>query len=172
MINSKQAHKYCSEDISLIEGYEAAISDYTQVWVIHHRGEILPCGIFSPADLKKFNLYWHRPAAELVFLTRSGHISLHNKADQRGKASSKIMNAKKTFEQRSKVGKIGSKNQPHWAKVLGGKIGGAKGGKIGGKIGGRLVGKMPWWNNGTVNKRSTGCPGPGWVRGMFRKKKA
>jgi hypothetical protein len=35
-----------------------------------------------------------------------------------------------------------------------------------------LKGRMPdnipkgyWWNNGSINKRSTGCPGDGWLRG-------
>ena len=67
----------CSEDISLIENYQEAVSDDTQIWHCHHRGEILPCGVFSQHDLKKFGLYWHRPASELIFLTPSEHHRIH-----------------------------------------------------------------------------------------------
>lgn len=77
MINEIYARQYCREDISKIENYEHAARDDSQVWDCHHRGEILPCGRFSIRDLKKFGLYWHRPASELVFLTRAEHTKLH-----------------------------------------------------------------------------------------------
>lgn len=69
MVNEKQAHKYCADDISKIENYSKAIADSTQTWDCHHRGEILPCGRFSKEELIKFGLYWKRPASELVFMT-------------------------------------------------------------------------------------------------------
>ena len=67
MINEYSVKKYCSEDLSLIENYELTIADTTQTWDCHHRGEILPCGRFSLNDLKKFGLYYKRPASELIF---------------------------------------------------------------------------------------------------------
>ena len=79
MINEKYAKNFCCEDISLIENYDKAIADMTQTWHCHHRGEILPCGRFSVDDLKKFGLYYKRPAAELIFLTHSEHRRLHLK---------------------------------------------------------------------------------------------
>ena len=79
MINEKYAKKYCCEDISNIENYELAINDQTQTWDCHHRGEILPCGRFSPNDLTKFGLYFNRPASELIFLTKAEHTRLHFK---------------------------------------------------------------------------------------------
>lgn len=79
MINESQAKKYCCEDISLIENYAQAMNDESQVWDCHHRGEILPCGRFSRTGLKKFGLYWKRPAAELIFLTKAEHSRLHQK---------------------------------------------------------------------------------------------
>ena len=79
MINEEYTKKYCCEDPSLIENYELAVADTTQTWEIHHRGEVLPCGRFSGDDLKKFGLYYKRPAAELIFLTHSEHRQLHNK---------------------------------------------------------------------------------------------
>ena len=79
MINEYNAKKFCCEDLSLIENYELAINDTTQTWDCHHRGEILPCGRFSIDDLKKFELYFNRPASELIFLTHSEHRRLHLK---------------------------------------------------------------------------------------------
>ena len=79
MINEKYAKKYCCEDISNIENYELAINDQTQTWDCHHRGEILPCGRFSPNDLNKFGLYFNRPASELIFLTKAEHTCMHFK---------------------------------------------------------------------------------------------
>ena len=79
MINEKYAKSFCCEELSLIENYDIAVADTTQTWDCHHRGEILPCGRFSVDDLKKFGLYFNRPAAELIFLTPSAHLQLHMK---------------------------------------------------------------------------------------------
>lgn len=79
MISEEQVIRYCSEDISKIENYGQAMNDETQVWECHHRAEILPCGNFSVETLKKFGLYYHRPASELVFLTKLEHSRLHYK---------------------------------------------------------------------------------------------
>ena len=84
MICEKTAKTFCCEDLSLIENYDKAIADMTQTWHCHHRGEILPCGIFSPNDLKKFGLYFNRPASELIFLTKAEHTRLHFKGVPRG----------------------------------------------------------------------------------------
>jgi hypothetical protein len=54
MININLAKKYCADDIALIENYSAAAADPSQTWDIHHRGEILPCGNYSVATLKKY----------------------------------------------------------------------------------------------------------------------
>lgn len=79
MISEAQAKRYCKDDISLIENYEQAVNDNTRKWVVHHRVEILPCGVYSPEVLKKFGLYWKRHASELIFMTASEHIKFHNK---------------------------------------------------------------------------------------------
>ena len=78
MISENFAYAVCKDDIALIENYDTAIAD-TKMWVCHHKAGVLPCGRFSREDLKKFNLYWHRPANELIFLTKSEHLSLHSK---------------------------------------------------------------------------------------------
>ena len=87
MIKIQNVKSYCCEDPSLIENYELAINDITQMWECHHRGEVLPCGRFSRDDLKKFGLYYKRPAAELIFLTPTAHRLLHLKGVPRGPLS-------------------------------------------------------------------------------------
>lgn len=74
---SKTIQRLCSEDISLIENYDKAISDETQIWDCHHRLEIDMNLSFK--QLKEKNLYWERPASELIFLTPKEHRSLHHK---------------------------------------------------------------------------------------------
>lgn len=77
MISEDQAKRYCYE-IENIENYSQAVNDKTQIWDCHHRGEILSCGTYSRQDLKRFGLYWHRPASELIFLPHGKHRRLHN----------------------------------------------------------------------------------------------
>lgn len=76
--NKKALRMYCCEDISLIENYDEAISD-NKMWDCHHRLEIQENGkILSKQDLIKLNLYYHRPASELIFLNEDEHNKLHN----------------------------------------------------------------------------------------------
>ena len=79
MLNENSAKCYCSEDISLIENYHQAISDEKKMWDIHHRRECDENGrvIFTKKQLKEMNLYYNRPASELIFVTRAMHKKLH-----------------------------------------------------------------------------------------------
>lgn len=82
MINIKSARIYCRDDISKIENYDKAMSDTTQTWNIHHRLELTLDGEFAlnHKQLKLHGMYYHRPCYELIFLTRSEHMSIHGKA--------------------------------------------------------------------------------------------
>lgn len=87
MINERNAHKFCRDDISKIENYDKAIAD-TQVWDCHHREEIrvLPSGmtvLLSRQDLIDNDRYYNCPANELIFLTHAEHQRLHNKGAHR-----------------------------------------------------------------------------------------
>lgn len=83
--NKKALRMYCCEDISLIENYEKAISDNEKMWDCHHRLEIQENGkILSKQDLIKLNLYYHRPASELIFLDEEEHNKLHNTGEKNG----------------------------------------------------------------------------------------
>ena len=77
MIKVKNIKQYCCEDISNIENYEQAKNSH-EIWDCHHRAEVLPCGNFSREDLKKFGLYWNRPADELIFMTHAQHAKIHS----------------------------------------------------------------------------------------------
>ena len=74
MICEKIVKSYCKDDISLIENYDKAIADKTQVWQCHHRRET----IYSVKDLQDIGEYYNRPACELIFLTPVDHRRLHN----------------------------------------------------------------------------------------------
>ena len=79
MISLVYANMYCCDDVSKIENYELAIADNSQIWDIHHRLEIHEDYLNTREDLKLMNLYWDRPANELIFLTHSEHIAMHCK---------------------------------------------------------------------------------------------
>lgn len=75
MINEVHAWAYCGEDISLIENYEKAINDKTQTWICHHKSEIALNK--SKEELIAIGEYYHRPANELIFVTKSEHNTIH-----------------------------------------------------------------------------------------------
>ena len=69
----------CKDDPSLIENYDKAINDDTQMWVLHHRLELTLDGEYahSKEELIRLGMYYHRPYYELIFLTKSDHQILH-----------------------------------------------------------------------------------------------
>ena len=116
MISKRSAKLVCSEDVSLIENYHDAIADKEKMWDVHHRRESDSEGrtLFTKKQLKEMNLYYKRPASELVFVTRKMHWKLHREMlKNNGKNVGK------------KYGKIAGK--------IGGKIVGKKWGAINGK---------------------------------------
>ena len=108
MINEKKAKVYCSDDISLIENYHKAIADRDKMWDIHHRRECDSEGrtLFTKKQLIAMNLYYNRPAEELIFVTRSMHWKIHRELyEKRGKALGKIY-GKIGGKRRSKIEKL------------------------------------------------------------------
>ena len=73
---SKNIQEFCCEDVSLIENYDKAIAD-SERWDCHHRLEIQNNKTISKDELIQNNLYFNRPASELIFLTVSEHAKLH-----------------------------------------------------------------------------------------------
>ena len=155
MINERNSKYYCREDISLIENYELAVAD-SETWHCHHRGEMLPCGRFATDDLKKFGLYWRRPASELIFLRHDVHIGMqhigrHLSEETKHKIVTALKGKPASTETRKKIStilkgrKISAEHKKH--------IGESKSG-------------MRWWNNGTIDVRAKECP-VGYVKGRI-----
>jgi hypothetical protein len=74
--------RYCSQ-LEDIENYELAKADNFIGWDIHHRLETHNSdGERRPIDLTRFELqaldvYYNRPASELIFLKHGDHMRLH-----------------------------------------------------------------------------------------------
>ena len=181
--------KYCREPLEQIENFKAAEADNFAGWCIHHRLEIQPDGTrVSAKELIDKDLYFHRPASELVFMIREEHLSLHSKG--------KHLSA----EHRQKIAEANSgENNPlfgkHHSTETRQKMSEAHKGKHHSEEtrqknslahkgeNNPLFGKhhseetrlkmseankgMLWWNNGISNKRSRECPGEGWSRGKL-----
>lgn len=81
-----QMFAYCiTEEWEQIENYELAKESNFKGWHIHHRlethnsdGEKRLVNI-SREELIALDMYYNRPASELIFLTASEHIKLHRK---------------------------------------------------------------------------------------------
>lgn len=78
MICFETIYSYCCEDISLIENYKEAVES-SEKYDCHHRLEIQGDKIVSVEKLKEMNLYYNRPANELIFLKHTYHTSMHGK---------------------------------------------------------------------------------------------
>lgn len=82
MISEITVYAFCIEEPSLIENYDKAIADKNETWVCHHRNEITLNK--TQKELQKLGMYFHRPASELIFITKGEHTALHNKFSKRG----------------------------------------------------------------------------------------
>lgn len=91
------------EEYWLIENYEKAVNDKTQVWECHHRLEIQDDKILSYKELMDSGLYWHRNPEELIFLTKSEHSKLHKSKENLKRET------REKYSQRSK-------GKPTWIK--------------------------------------------------------
>lgn len=80
-ISNYKVKLVCCEDPSLIEGYEEAVNSSKQ-YDCHHRLELHgDCSTrFTMDSLMKLDLYFNRPASELIFIEHNEHIRLHTKA--------------------------------------------------------------------------------------------
>ena len=81
----KYSFKYYCKDYENIENYDKAKADDFKNWEVHHRlethnsdGERRLVDITAD-ELKTLDMYYNRPADELIFLTISEHSRLHMK---------------------------------------------------------------------------------------------
>lgn len=165
--------RFCKEP-EKIENYEKAKADNFICWQCHHRlethtsdGERRPIDI-TRDELKALDMYYDRPADELVFMTTKEHRQLHMKGKQFSEEhKNKISEAHK--------GKQAGENNPMYGKKRSEetkkKLSEANKGKHlseerKNKIGAARKGKH-WFNNGKINKCCYECP-DGFVTGRLR----
>ena len=157
MINLKNVKKFCKDDFSLIENYDKAIADKTQVWDCHHRRET----IYSAKELIEIGEYYNRPACELILLTKSEHTRLHHLGKHHSEETRKKISESKNGENNYWFGK-------HHSEETRKKISEAHKGKNHSdetrkKMSEAHKGKH-WYNNGMQNVFTYECP-EGFVQG-------
>ena len=159
MIDKKRAIKYCKNDISLIENYDKAIADDTKTWDCHHRRET----IYSAKELIEIGEYYNRPACELIFLTHSEHLRLHqlgkhHPEETRKKISEATKGKHHPEETRKKMSEaLNGENHPFFGKH--------HSEETRKKMSEALKSKY-WYNNGVKNIRAKTCP-EGFVPGRI-----
>lgn len=77
--------KYFCKNLEEVENYDIAVNDKSQTWECHHRlethtsdGERRLVNL-SKQELIALDMYYYRPAEELIFLTAAEHRHLHHK---------------------------------------------------------------------------------------------
>lgn len=83
--DERRLRRYCT-NFKEIENYEEAVKS-PERYDLHHRREIetLEDGttvLRSAKELKDLDLYWHRPAEELIFLKHSEHSSIPKHSEE------------------------------------------------------------------------------------------
>ena len=178
----KNWKSYCSEPLELVENYAAAKAENFQEWDIHHRLEIQPDGTrVSMQELKDKNLYYGRPASELIFMRRPEHNRLHLigntffkgkhlSEEARRKLSESLKGRTLSAETRRKMSKTRKgkhKSAEHRQKISEALKGKHHSAETRQKMSEANKGKH-WWNDGVSCKYSRECPGPEWKRGILK----
>lgn len=178
--------RYC-KDYENIENYDKAKKDNFKNWECHHRlethtsdGERRLVDI-TLAELQALGMYYHRPADELIFLTKSEHSSLHKLSSETRKRLSDINKGRNnpfygkhhTKENKKRIS-AASKGRRHTEEARK-KMREAKKGKhlleetkqkIAEAARINSMGRH-WYNNGKENKFCYECP-EGFVAGMLK----
>ena len=167
----KHRFKYYCKDYENIENYQKAKADDFKNWEVHHRlethnsdGERRQVDITAD-ELKALDMYYNRPADELIFMTIYEHGRLHMKGKHFSEETrNKISEAKKgkriSEETKKKIG------ETHKGKKLSketrNKMGEAHKGKN------IWIKGTRWYNNGKISIRAKECP-DGFIPGRIKK---
>lgn len=170
MTNEINAKAYCCEDLSLIENYEAAMNDTTQMYDCHHRWET-DRGL-SREELIFCCEYYYVPADRLIFLTKVEHRRLHHLGKQLSTTTREKISKANRGENHPNFGKHCSPETREKMREarLGKQLSEATKEKIGEKTREAMKG-LKFWNNGKVSVRARSCP-EGFVPGRLKKKKS
>lgn len=156
---------YC-KDYENIENYDKALADNFIGWYCHHRlqtwtsdGERRLVDI-SKAELIALDMYYNRPAEELVFLTPKEHNMLHNKGKTGPNKGKTPWNKGKPMSsvQKNKLSRI-KKGKPLSENIKKKMSETRKG----------MYKCYHWYNNGKINKFCKECP-KGFVPGRLKRK--
>ena len=166
--------KYYCKDYQNIENYEKALADNFKNWEVHHRlethtsdGERRLVDITAD-ELKALDMYYNRPADELIFLTIYEHSSLHKPSKETKKKMSDAKKGKpRSAETRKKLseahkGKPSPNKGKHFSEETKNKLSEAHKGKN------IWIKCTHWFNNGKINIRAKECP-EGFVPGRIKK---
>ena len=171
--------KYCCEDVKKIQNYQTALEDKNNSWQIHHRLETHTSdGIkrlvqLSVKELIALDMYYNRPANELIFLSVSEHRKLH------GEGYTKEPHSKECKQKISKsVKEYYSKHERVMPKETIKKVQegvfkyyqSTKGIKQA-RTHSEIMSKKRWYNNGTISVMKEECP-IGFVAGRIMKKRS
>ena len=172
----KHNYKCYCKDYQNIENYEAAKKDNFIGWECHHRlethnsdGERRLVNI-SMGELKALDMYWNRPAEELIFLTTSEHNTLHHKGkliseehkkkvSEASKGNKRALGYHHSEETRKKISE--ARKGKHRSDETKKKIAEASKGN-------KNVRGTRWYNNGKISKRAKECS-DGFVPGRIKK---
>ena len=163
----KHNFKYYCKDYENIENYEKAKADDFKGWDLHHRlethnsdGERRLVDI-TRDELMALDMYYNRPADELIFLTTAKHnqlhhIGRHHTEDSKKRISAASKGRRHTEEARKKMSDAakGKKHSEESKK------------KISEAVRINSIGRH-WYNNGKENKFCYECP-EGFVPGMLK----
>lgn len=69
----QRRQKYCREPLENIKNYDKAVSDTKNRYLLHHINELT----FTKDELIMMNMYYYRPASELIWLTHKEHKEVH-----------------------------------------------------------------------------------------------
>ena len=147
--------KYYCKEPEKIENYEKALADDFKGWDCHHRlethnsdGERRLVDI-TKKELIALNMYYNRPASELIFMKHSEHQFLHHKGRKRSDEAKNKMSEAWDYdrhfneEARRRMSEA-AKGKNIWSKCT------------------------HWYNNGKINTMAKECP-PGFVPGRIKK---
>lgn len=171
--------RFCKEP-EKIENYEKALADNFVGWDCHHRLETHTSDgkrrdvDITVAELQALDMYYNRPASELIFLRKGEHTSLRKVSDSTRKKLSELKQGENhhmygkhhTEESKNKISKATKgENNPMYGK----KHSDAAKKKMSEKAKGNIKTKgMHWYNNGKINIMSKECP-PGFIPGRIKK---